>query len=327
MAQRGRPRKTDSRPKAPSDKRTEYYCSRCGRAYPQQRGNFSYSQSSLYDGNNHYLTICTTCVDELYDHYVDTLGSEQAAMRRICSKLDIYYKPELFGDTKQPSDDVSRIGQYVSRLALRQYKGKTYDTTLDEEHVEDPEVKSSVRQKTKKFFGAGFSDEDYTYLQEQYDDWISRYECQSKAQEEIFKDLAFAQLNQVKAQREGDLKRVNEAMEAKQKAIQRQGISPIQRNDSTFTEQQTFGTWIEKFENTRPIPQPDPEWEDVDGIKHFILVYFIGHICKMFGLQNRYSEVYEREMSRYRVEHEEEEENEDGETGFDAYFDAYKDQA
>lgn len=316
MAQRGRPRKTDSRPKASSDKRTEYYCSRCGRSYPQQRGNFSYSQSSLYDGNNHYLTICTTCVDELYDHYVDTLGSEQAAMRRICSKLDIYYKPELFGDTKQPSDDVSRIGQYVSRLALRQYKGKTYDTTLDEEHVEDPETKSSVRQKTKKFFGEGFEDSDYLFLESQYDDWITRYECQTKGQEELFKNLSFAQLNIVKAQRDG--KKVKEAMDAFQQLMRTANITPAQRNDNALADQNTFGTLIRKWENDRPIAEPLPEWRDVDGIVRYVTVYFLGHLCKMMGIENRYSRMYEQEMEKYRVERPEYEE--DDEALFDSVF-------
>lgn len=316
MAQRGRPRKTDSRPKSSSDKRTEYYCSRCGRAYPQQRGNFSYSQSSLYDGNNHYLTICTTCVDELYDHYEKTLKSEQAAMRRICSKLDIYYKPELFMSMRQPNEDMSRIGQYVSMLGLRQYKGKTYDTTLDEEHVEDPETKSVVRQKTKKFFGEGFDDSDYLFLEAQYDDWITRYECQTKGQEELFKNLSFAQLNIVKAQRDG--KKVKEAMDAFQQLMRTANITPAQRNDNALADQNTFGTLIRKWENDRPIAEPLPEWKDVDGIVKLITVYFLGHLCKMMGIDNRYSYMYEQEMEKYRVERPEYEE--DDEALFDSVF-------
>jgi len=317
MAQRGRPSKTDSRPKPSSDQRTEYYCSRCGRAYPQQRGNFPYNQSSLYEGNNHYATLCYTCVDELFDHYTETLGSEVAALRRICSKLDMYFNPEVFAMTEKTNVDTSRFAMYVSRLSLRAYKGKTYDTTLDEEKdLSGNDARSSVTKKTKKFFGDGFEESDYQFLEAQYTDWITRYECQTKAQEELFKNLSFAQLNIVKAQREG--KKVKDAQDAFQQLLRTQNITPSQRNDNALADQNTFGTLIRKWETERPISDPLPEWQDVDGIVRYITVYFLGHLCKMIGLKNRYSRMYDQEMEKYRVERPEYEE--DDEALFDSVF-------
>lgn len=322
MAQRGRPRKTDSRPAAATDTRTEYYCSRCGRQYKQQRGNFPYSQSSLYAGNNHYATICTTCIKELYDHYVETLGSEPAAMRRICCKLDMYFGMDAYAMTDKSSPEQSRVGAYIQKLALRQFQDKTFDTTLDKEHdVATVDNESTVTDATIRFFGEGFEASDYIFLQEQYDEWVSQYECKNKAQEELFKDLSFAQLNLVKAQRENNMKKVKEAQEAKHKAMQNQGITPIQKKDNTFAEKQTFGTLLQKYEETRPLPDPDPEWADADGIIYFITVYFVGHICKMFGLKNKYSAMYEREMDKYRIQMQLDEE--DDESAFESYFESY----
>lgn len=322
MAQRGRPRKTDSRPKPLTDPRPEFYCSRCRTAYPQQKGNFPYSQSTIYEGNNHYATLCKKCVDELYDHYVEILGSEMAATRRMCYKLDMYFSPKVFESTESATLTRSRMSEYASKLMLNQFKGKTFDTTLDEEYNSDViEASGEIDKKTVQFFGEGFEASDYRFLQEQYSDWVSQYECKNKAQQELFKDLSFAQLNLVKAQRENDTRKVKEAMEAKQRAMQNQGITPLQRNDNTFADQQTFGTLLEKYENTRPLPEPNPEWVDVDGIIYFITVYFVGHICKMFGLKNKYSTMYEREMEKNRIKMQLE--DEDDETAFETYFEAY----
>ena len=61
--------------------------------------------------------------------------------------------------------------------------------SLDEVEAE------KIASKAAKFFGSGFTNEEYVYLQEQYDDWVTRHECQTKAQEEIFKQICFTQLN------------------------------------------------------------------------------------------------------------------------------------
>lgn len=80
-------------------------------------------------------------------------------------------------------------------------------------------------------------------------------------------------------------------------------LQPKQNNDNTFVETNTFGTFIKKFENERPIAKPDPEWEDVDKIKHYISVWFLGHLCKMIGINNKFGQkwtrLYEEEVEKF----------------------------
>ena len=85
-----------------------------------------------------------------------------------------------------------------------------------------------------------------------------------------------------------------------------------------MAEQNTFGTLIRKWENEKPIPEPDEEWKDVDGIVRYITVYFLGHLCKMMGIKNSYPRMYEAEMAKYKVEKPEYED--DDEALFDAVF-------
>ena len=48
-----------------------------------------------------------------------------------------------------------------------------------------------------------------------------------------------------------------------------------------------------------------------------ITIYFIGHLMKMLGLKNRYSNLYEEEMDKYRPKMPEDEQNADAEDVFD----------
>ena len=98
------------------------------------------------------------------------------------------------------------------------------------------------------------------------------------------------------------------------------GIKPKQNNMDTLSEAQTFGTLIAKWENERPLPEIDPELQDVDKIGTYIDVFFRGHLAKMMGLKNGLSNLYNKYMKRYTVNKPEYEGEEDNEVLFDAIF-------
>ena len=50
----------------------------------------------------------------------------------------------------------------------------------------------------------------------------------------------------------------------------------------------TFGQLIDKWEQEKPIPEPDEEFKDVDKIGLYIDVFFKGHLSKMMGLKNAF---------------------------------------
>lgn len=299
----------DSTPKkiinTEEEKPSFYECCSCKKQFKKLDDNFPASQSNIYSAN-HKLPICKSCLDKLYEHYCIALGSEDASIRRICMKFDIYFDQSLLNASRKITKDRSRIHTYISRANLTQYKDKTYDTTIDEETnftistVEDAKDSKGVKQKTIKFFGLGFIEDDYKALQEQYDDWTARHECKTKAQEELFKNLCIAQLNIQKAQQTNG--KVSEAMKSFQDLLGSANIKPAQTNDNALADQNTFGTLIQKWETERPIPEPDDEWKDVDGIVKYITTWFLGHLCKMMGIKNSYSRLYENEMAKYKVD-------------------------
>ena len=297
------------------EERTEFYCSCCGKKYTKQKGNFPYSNSPLFAGNGGYVTICKSCIDKYFYNLVDFFsGNEEKAADRMCQICDWFYADDIWGVCRKISSDRSRIGALPSKASLPQYKqrGTTYLDTIKERasaNINDAEdlmdnqeglTDLKVRKRTISMFGMGYSMEQYKFLQEQYDDWTARCEAKTKAQEELFKNLCIAQLNIQIAQQTGG--KVKDAMDTFQSLLGSANLKPVQNNDNALADSQSFGTLIKKFEEEKPIPEPDPEWKDVDGIVKYITVYFLGHLCKMIGIKNNYARMYDEEMAKYKVE-------------------------
>ena len=195
------------------DKRTKkekYTCFYCGNEFVET--NFYKSFGNFFD-NIGKIPYCKQCVEKFYKYYFDKytnegcLNPEEKAVKRVCMAMDIYYSKANFDSAmkkiKQDNINISPMGQYMKTISLTQYKGKSYDNTVSDD--EQKELVASlmdmsnvsdrkVDEKTIKFFGAGFSDDDYEFLQEQYSDWTTRHECQTKAQEEVFKRICFKRI-------------------------------------------------------------------------------------------------------------------------------------
>lgn len=346
MAGRGRPKGSLNKPKTyltameqpntelkqikpikPSE-RTEFYCCCCGKKYVKQQGNFSYSQSPLFKGNNSYLPICNNCIENLVEQYTELLGSQDEAIKRVCMRWDIYVSDSLLQSSRKTGAENSRMKNYIRQCNMVQNVGRTHDTylrelqekeidtiqDLDDLKKKDTDVK--IREKVVKFWGLGYTSEEYKYLQDQYDDWTARHECKSKAQESLFQNICLSQLAIRKAQTNGG--KVKEAMDAFQSLLGSANLKPVQTNDNALADNMTMGCLLKKYEETDPIPECAPEFKDVDNIGKYISVFFLGHLCKMMNIKNKFARMYEEEMAKYTVQKPEYEGDE--EATFDAVF-------
>lgn len=305
-----------------------YKCCCCGRRYVNQKGNFSYNSSKLYNGNNNYMPICTSCVEKEYNSYISELGNEIEAVHRVCLHWNMYFNKDIYLMCKKQTSNASLIRLYVARLNMAQYSGKTYDTYLLEQEGQEINLKdidlenidreSPVKSSTLDMFGSGYTEEDYLYLQEQYDDWTQRYECETKTQEQIFKNLSINDLMSHKAAIAGDADTVNKCHQALSKLLSDGNLKPSQKNELDNMAQESFGVLIGKWEENEPIPEPKEEWKDIDNIKLYIEVFFLGHLCKMMKIKNKYSQTYDEYMEKYTVK--KPEYDEDDELEFDDIF-------
>ena len=319
------------------DKRTCFYC---GNDYVET--NYYKSNSQFYS-NIGKIPYCKQCIEKLYKYHFEKytnegcLYPEKKAIKRICMALDIYYTDKVYNSAmnkvKESSADISPMGQYMRIIQLSQYNNEkqTYENTITKEEQKEMERELAfdgsfddvsenieIKEETINFFGKGFDPEDYIFLKKEYDDWTARHECKTKSQEEIFKDICFNRLQNLKAlQRGEDTKDITASF---QKLLDSGKLQPKQNAGDAMADNQTFGTLIDKWENTRPIPEVDEDLRDVDKIGLYLEIFFKGHLAKMMGLKNGLSNLYTKFMKKYTVEKPEYNDNEDGEALFDAIF-------
>ena len=319
--------------KTNKDKCTCFYC---GREYVDT--NY-YKSNSVFYSNIGKIPYCKQCIGKIYDRYLETytnegcLTPELNAVKRICMAFDVYFNKDAFdaaiNKRENRNINISALGAYMNLIQLSQYKGKSYDNTLSD--IEKANFVANfptevidtldVDEKTINFFGAGFTNEDYIFLKREYEDWTARHECKTKAQEEVFKDICFNRLQNLKALRKGE--ETKDITAAFQKLLDSGKLQPKQNSGDTTADNQTFGTLIDKWENERPLPEIDEELKDVDKIGYYIDTFFKGHTCKMLNVKNAFSNLYSSMMKRFTVskpEYNSDEDDYDSELNFDTIF-------
>lgn len=305
-------------------KKYVFVCCSCGAEYNKQEGNFLTSTSTLFENNNGYVPICKSCLEKYYmQTLLPALDYDDArAMEVICALCDWYYSEDVLQMSKKAQESQNSgvlTSIYSGRRLLKHIKarGLTYiDTILQRREAAmkimtsdeasgsdvDPDANHvEIGEDVFKMFGPGYTADEYEYLAEQYQDWTSRYEVNTKALETCIQSLCVSQLNIRRAQKDGNAKSASDAMKSFQDMLTTAKLSPKQTKEDQLAQTETFGTLIKRWEDERPIPEPSPEFADVDGIKKLITVFFFGHLCKMFNIKNDYSDLYDREMDQYTV--------------------------
>lgn len=316
----------------------DYYCTRCSRSFKVQKNNFPCVQSPIYKENNGYLHVCRHCVDEMYQHYKEVLGSEKSALRRICMKFDVYWSDRIYDIVNRNNTSSSRVLEYIRRSNLQQFHGKTYDDTIDEETLlgglrvqgedeEGPVSEEDIRipDDVIEFWGGGLPPSFYTELEQRWKYWCGDTskdtDVMDVGERAVIKQICMLEVTIIRDAAQG--KAIDKSVNSLNTLLGSANLKPVQKKKDdgldASTEATPFGVWIRKIENTRPISEPDPELKDVDGIIRYISVWFLGHLCKMLKIDNTYSRLYEDEMERLRVERPEYE-GEDEEAVFEDIF-------
>ena len=208
-------------------------------------------------------------------------------------------------DTTNGAQRISSFQQYMGLIqSLPQYKDMRWeDGELEAGEVEEEkEVKLSKDKKKAavKRFGAGFTDGEYNYLENEYQDWISRYTCENKAQEVLFSRICCKELEIHKAELNGeDTKDLDKSLQELMSSL---NIKPNQKDAKGLAEAKTFGQLIEMWEEEQPIPEPEDEFKDCDGIGHYIRTWFAGWLGKAVGITNAFTQECEEEISKYEVQ-------------------------
>lgn len=280
-----------------------------------------------------YYPECKKCVKAQVEQRTNSRQEPNEtveSVQKMLLKMDLPYIDSLYkaqvknvADASSEKNRHSAFAQYIVAIkSLPQYNTKTWadsEFALDDDtnpDYEQKEVKKTIKAGRKRF--GNYPNEDLMFLENEYQDWTTRYACESKAQELLFKRICFKQLEIDKAQKAG--RETKELDKTLQELMGSLSVKPSQKNSNSLTETMTFGQLIDKWEQEKPIPEPDEEFKDVDKIGLYIDVFFKGHLSKMMGLKNAFSALYERYIAKYTVKKPEYDEDVDSEVLFDKIF-------
>lgn len=317
-------------------------CNKCGKAYGKMSGAFYKSYADLYKGRQ-YLPFCKDCVDGMFETYLDECKSKKDAMRQVCRKLDLYWNEKAFEAIDNQTTNRTAIAAYLQKINQIKKAGKSYDDTLREEGClwvwpteytqiareqtiadtkEDEVDEDPVPDDVIAFWGSGYTADMYAELEQRRRYYMSSFP------EETDDNVGLSSMIRQICALELDINRDRAAGKDVSKSVTTHntllgglGLKPTQKEDSSDAafEKTPMGVWIDRFENKRPIPDPDPDFKDTDGIIRYITIWFLGHLCKMLGIRNSYCKLYEDELAKLRVEHNEYDEDDD-ETLFNDIF-------
>lgn len=280
--------------------------------------------------------ICKECLLKMAEQRTkatDEPNETKKSVQKVLMMLDKIYDDDFYDKcVKGASDGVkeknrhSPFATYITTImSLPQWQNKTWDdsdfgssvikTELDEETLV---MNEELLKKAVARFGDEYSNADLLFLEKEYEDWTTRYACESKAQELLFKRICFKELEIEKAQKSGkDTKELDKTLQEYMGSAQ---LKPSQNNSNSLTDAKTFGQLIDKWEQTKPIPEPSEEFRDIDKIGQLIDVFFKGHLAKMMGLKNAFSASYDHFMKKYTVTKPEYEDGDVSEELFDKLF-------
>lgn len=228
---------------------------------PFSSRNYYKSNSKLISSNG-YLPICKKCLSNLFNIYNIDYHSCKKAVQRICMAFDIYYSDTIYNMCEDDDGNVS-ISKYIQKTNMVQYKGKTFDTSLEEgfrftgninglsiglsENTEEESIDPKLIQK----WGAiSTSVSDYNLLEDHYK-MLKRNNPNANNNQEIFIiSLCHINMMMMKALKENDWDNFAKANDQYSKTFTKAGLKTVQELDMGSDD--CWGEWVRRIEDYTP---------------------------------------------------------------------------
>lgn len=319
-------------------------CTKCGKAYSRRKSFFLTSYSELHKGLG-YMHICNTCVNDLYGKYLAKCGgNSRDAVRHVCRKLDLYWSDGIFDKINTKSTTRTVMALYTAKLNNVTLAGKSYDDTLLDEGVSwnfdstsnkektqpantvsasDGEHEEPIPEEIIAFWGAGYTYGMYKDLEQRRQYWMSKFPDGTELDigtEALIRQICNLEIDINRDRVAG--KSIDKSVNALNNLLGSASLKPAQRKEDldSSVSSTPLGVWLYRFENERPLPDIDDDLKDVNGLKKYVFTW-MGHLCKMMGIKNGYTRLYEDEISRLRVERPEYDDEDDETLLIDSYTD------
>lgn len=227
------------------------------------------------------IPFCKPCIEKIFKKYLNEYKDDKKAIYLMCQRLDIPFKYSAYeGASKEAKS--KKMDVYKTYFIKLNSLGGTnnYGSCFDDsDKWEDGDIVAyeldlddfEVTPKMIRFWGRGYSKEDYVYLEDAYKEWTTRYKCDTLAEEKTYKLLSLKELEIMKAREKG--KDVDKLEETFRKLMSDANVTPREANAINDPENMnSLGIWIKDIEKYRPAEYFEDKkiYSDFDSLKEYL---------------------------------------------------------
>lgn len=264
--------------------------------------NEFYSVTNLEIFKNGKMPICKHCLKEYV--YVDG----EINIDKLKKVLMICDYPFFQIEFKSAIEDKNEtLGTYFKNIQLN-HKGATWSAG-DRESLSNisvsgdtlVEIDFQVTPDIVKFWGGGYTTEEYMFLQEYYHDLIRIYDHSLPTQINNYKNMAKTQLQANKCLSTNDMGGYDKSMKILSMLSGDSNIKPVQESSSDRVQKGGYDAFIKHIEDDEPIFDWEKDLGHKDVIKNLLNIFFFGHLAKVLNIPNPFADEYDEEMKSYTV--------------------------
>ena len=244
--------------------------------------------TSFYSHRNPLIApnmgLCKECAKE---HYTD-----MDSLHTIFRLLNVPFIMDRW-QFVMASEKPDKLGDYLRQInSLPHWKELTYKNSDTENGSQITSTEDYLAQTNRsyqenmRFWGnKKYTVEDFDFLNSIYDDLSQDRKPNSAMMKNAYKNIARTQLQAQKALESGSATEFDKLMKTLSTLMGDANVKPAQTSvENNGIE--SWGEWVRKIEETRPILAPTEEFIDVDGIGKYIKKWFTNHFERVFDLNN-----------------------------------------
>ncbi|WJJ55261.1 hypothetical protein QB910_000017 [Dabrowskivirus KKP3916] len=205
------------------------------------------------------MGICKDCLKNQID--IENVDSVKKVLRQI----DKPFIPDLWQKSKGTPNQ-HPFGVYLKNLnSLPHYRDLTWDDVVEQPTTpevtkntvsEIPELEFKVTPEMVQFWGTGYTAEEYMYLENQWQEYMTSYEIETASHRDYTKQICTMSLAIDQARRNKEFKLMAQLLPVYDKLQHSAKFTAVQRTASDRVGgMNTFGEWFAAVEKTGFIPK------------------------------------------------------------------------
>ncbi len=266
------------------------YCRRC-QQYKSPKNFYSAIDTEI-DRNGRF-SVCSDCIDEMYNFLFESSHSMEKSILSLCRSLNVLYNQDAVDAARQHIETMKSNGKNVTSV-FGIYKNKISVTStgqignrdvvdltykdnpsiiINQESVELEDGELASFESLKEFWGGDYTLEEYRWLDGEAGRWRKKHKIDTRSEESLLQLIVLKLFDIRRARQAG--KDTSSLEKAYQEMLKTSALAPSMASDANSGENlDTYGKKIELMEKYEPAQFFEGEegkqlYKDFGGVEYY----------------------------------------------------------